>query len=67
MVALTWFPIAFPQLTRLITGKSPSNPGFVREQEEFLRRLAIVFRSKTSRIKPEPTHHNNGRLKIRPS
>src|SRR5437868_9639488 len=32
MLALTWFPVAFPQLTKLITGKSPSDEEFLREQ-----------------------------------
>jgi AcrR family transcriptional regulator len=39
-LALTIFPLAFPQLTRLVTGRSPSDPRFVEERREFLSRLA---------------------------
>jgi AcrR family transcriptional regulator len=46
MVALTWFPIAFPQLTKLITGQAASNRRFLEEQQEFLRTLADAFRPK---------------------
>jgi AcrR family transcriptional regulator len=31
------FPLAFPQLTRLITGSEPDEPAFLREREAFLR------------------------------
>ena len=34
MLALTWFPVAFPQLTKLITGKVPSDEQFLEEQRE---------------------------------
>ena len=43
MVALTWFPLAFPQLTRLITGRSVSDLRFRQQQREFLRRFAAAF------------------------
>src|SRR5262245_41837985 len=43
MIALTWFPVAFPQLTRLITGELVSDRRFVRRQKSFLRRLAAAF------------------------
>src|SRR6478735_5480089 len=36
MVALSWFPVAFPQLTRIITGRWPDDPTFVKEHREFL-------------------------------
>jgi AcrR family transcriptional regulator len=65
MVALTWFPIAFPQLTKLVTGKSVSDPDFVREQDNFLRKLAVIFRPSLSRTTSEPNHRANGRLKNR--
>jgi hypothetical protein len=39
-LALTIFPLAFPQLTRLVTGRSPTDPRFVEERREFLSRLA---------------------------
>jgi len=47
MLALTWFPVAFPQLTKLITGKGPSDAEFLREQRDFLKRFAKAFEAKT--------------------
>ena len=44
MRSLTMFPAAFPQLTRLIMGRSVSDPKFQKERAEFLKRLAAVFR-----------------------
>src|SRR5262249_39797746 len=48
MVALTWFPLAFPQLTRLITGQSASDPLFIRKHQHFLSRLAGAFQPNNS-------------------
>jgi len=44
MRSLTMFPAAFPQLTRLIMGRSVSDPKFQRERAEFLRRFAVALR-----------------------
>jgi AcrR family transcriptional regulator len=44
MRSLTMFPVAFPQLTRLITGKSVFDPKFQRERLEFLKKFAAAFR-----------------------
>jgi hypothetical protein len=44
MRSLTMFPVAFPQLTRLITGKSVFDPKFQKERMEFLKKIAAVFR-----------------------
>jgi TetR/AcrR family transcriptional regulator len=38
-LALAMFPIAFPQLTRLVTGKLPTDPEFKAERRAFLGRL----------------------------
>jgi TetR/AcrR family transcriptional regulator len=43
MLALTWFPLAFPQLTRLITGRGPSARAFRAGHHAFLRRFARSF------------------------
>ncbi len=43
MLALTWFPLAFPQLTRLITGRSAGGSRFRQEHKEFLRDFAAAF------------------------
>lgn len=53
MRSLTMFPVAFPQLTRLITGKSVFDPKFQKERMEFLKKLAAAFRPHdTTDIKP---------------
>lgn len=49
MRSLTMFPVAFPQLTRLITGKSVSDPEFQKERVAFLKRIAAVFRPGNAR------------------
>jgi len=38
-LALALFPFAFPQLTRLVTDRSPADPGFQDERRTFLQRL----------------------------
>src|SRR6266446_6276533 len=43
MLALTWFPVAFPQLTRLITGVTAFHPRFIRSHHKFLRHMATAF------------------------
>jgi len=40
MVALTTFPAAFPQFTRLLTGLRPTDHAFATRHTAFLRRLA---------------------------
>jgi AcrR family transcriptional regulator len=43
-MALTMFPVAFPQITRLITGFSFADPRFQKARSEFLRRFSAAFR-----------------------
>jgi TetR/AcrR family transcriptional regulator len=43
MIGLTVYPFAFPQLTRLITGRRASDPVFQQERREFLRRFAAAL------------------------
>jgi TetR/AcrR family transcriptional regulator len=40
MIALTTFPLAFPQITRLVTGLTPRDPTFRKQRIEFLRSFA---------------------------
>ncbi len=40
MMGLTTFPLAFPQITRLVTGLSPRDPAFRKRRIEFLRSFA---------------------------
>lgn len=44
MRSLTMFPVAFPQLTRLIMGQSVFDPKFQKERAAFLRQFAAAFR-----------------------
>ena len=44
MVALTTFPVAFPQITRLLTGLEATDPEFRKQRTDFLRRFARTFR-----------------------
>ena len=39
-LAVDMFPVAFPQLTRAVTGRSPTDPAFKRRHKAFLRQLA---------------------------
>jgi TetR/AcrR family transcriptional regulator len=43
MRSLTWFPVAFPQLTEMIMGKSVFDPKFRRERATFLKKFAVAF------------------------
>src|SRR5882724_11637573 len=48
MMALTAYPVAFPQLARLATGLSVSDEKFQKQRETFLRQLAILLQGKKS-------------------
>ena len=54
-MALTMFPLAFPQITRLITGLSASEPRFQRARSEFLRRFSAGLQASLRR-KPARRH-----------
>ena len=43
MRSLTTFPMAFPQLTRLFTNRSVSDPHFQKQHAEFLQKFATAF------------------------
>ena len=42
--SLTLFPVAFPQLIRVMTGRSVSDPKFQRDYRKFLKKFAVAFR-----------------------
>jgi len=44
MQSLTLFPTAFPQLVRLVTGKSVQDPKFQNEYRKFLKEFAVAFK-----------------------
>ncbi len=44
MMAITTFPVAFPQITRLITGSDPEDAAFREERTRFLRAFARALR-----------------------
>lgn len=43
-MSLTMFPVAMPQLARLIAGRSPHDPRFQREYGKFLETISAAFR-----------------------
>jgi len=43
MMSLTAYPLAFPQLARLVTGFAVSDPEFQTRREKFLRQFAKAF------------------------
>lgn len=47
-VSLSMFPMALPQLARIILGYSPHSPRFQREYAQFLESISTAFRPGTS-------------------
>src|SRR5256885_1914158 len=47
MMALTAYPLAFPQLSRLATGLDVSDPKFQKQRDQFLRQFAVAFKTRT--------------------
>jgi AcrR family transcriptional regulator len=43
-VSLSMFPMALPQIARLILGRSPHDPKFQREYAQFLETISTAFR-----------------------
>lgn len=43
-VSLSMFPMALPQIARLILGRSPHDPKFQREYAQFLETISVAFR-----------------------
>lgn len=56
VMALTTFPLAFPQMTWIATGMSPTDPKFQRERVKFLSQFAAALRPppKTRRPRSRP-------------
>ena len=48
MISLAMFPVALPQIARLIVGRSPADPKFQRDYAEFLKQFSGTFRHRTS-------------------
>jgi TetR/AcrR family transcriptional regulator len=44
MVSLSMFPLAMPQITRMIVGQPPDAPGFLHRYTDFLKRFAVAMR-----------------------
>ena len=49
MRSLTMFPMAFPQLTKFIMGRSVFDPCFQKERKKFLNKFAAAFRPTDNR------------------
>lgn len=50
ILGLVSYPVVFPQVTRLVTGRSPSDPAFRRQRLAFLRRLADALAAPASEL-----------------
>lgn len=46
MMALTAYPLAFPQMTRLCTGMEVSDPEFQKQRSQFLRQFAAALKGR---------------------
>jgi len=61
MMALTAYPLAFPQLARQATGLSVSDPKFQKRREIFLRQFAAALQARSApaapRVAPASSHH----------
>lgn len=49
MMALTAYPLAFPQFARLVTGLEVSDERFQKQREQFLRQFALAFKISTGK------------------
>jgi TetR/AcrR family transcriptional regulator len=47
LFALNMFPLAYPQITRAITGLAPTDPTFIKRHRQLVQRLA-------ARLRPQP-------------
>ncbi|MBI3938245.1 MAG: TetR/AcrR family transcriptional regulator, partial [Betaproteobacteria bacterium] len=43
VLSLATYPIAFGQITRLVTGRSAADPRFQREWIKFLRQIGVLL------------------------
>jgi AcrR family transcriptional regulator len=50
-ISLTMFPLALPQLVRIIVGRSPHDPKFQREYARFLETISSAFRPEYRAVK----------------
>jgi AcrR family transcriptional regulator len=57
MQSLTMYPMAFPQLTRLLMGQGATDPRFQAAHAAFLKQFAAAFRP----LKARPTEHLPGK------
>ena len=55
LMALTMFPLAFPQLVRMVTGQRVSDADFQQRQARFLRRLGAYLRPPAPAPRPAPS------------
>jgi len=65
MLGLTTFPLAFPQVTRLITGLCPRDPMFRKRRVEFLRRFAAWLRPESEAMMPKRARAGLARAVVR--
>ena len=67
MMALTAYPLAFPQLTKLATGLSVTSPEFKKQRVKFLNQFAAAFQSdrgkEASAAPPHAANSSKGKSK----
>jgi TetR/AcrR family transcriptional regulator len=54
MMGMTAYPLAFPQIARLVTGFSVSDPEFKKRREKFLRQIAAALRAQARTKATDP-------------
>jgi AcrR family transcriptional regulator len=54
LMAITAYPLALPQITRLVTGQSALGPGFRRARTKFLRSFGALLRGSSRPRKDRP-------------
>ena len=52
MMALTAYPMAFPQIARFATGLSITDEAFQKQREKFLRQFAVLFQGRKAGPQP---------------
>ncbi|HEV8436866.1 MAG TPA: TetR family transcriptional regulator [Methylomirabilota bacterium] len=60
MAALTTFPVAFPQVTRIVMGLGPDHPAFQKQWSAFLRRFARSLKPERAAVATVPRARQSG-------
>ena len=58
ILGISFFPLAFPQMTELATGLSPTDPSFRNQRREFLRWIGERLRGQLNTTAPAGTENS---------